>query len=295
MWLCWLCAFDSATIRFNYICRIGDDCIQGGSNLDIYGNLLDQGGVPIYYGSHPDAVQINPFCSYVKIHENVMADTGQQPFVEKAEGEIYIYNNIILCLRSAALATSPGQSHGPTLSSADGYEKGRGYQGLSFGNFVFANNLIYNCTSFVAINGGWPSNPANHVVIGGNVLLNCKFGALGTDQYWLEKTSVWWDLPKAKWYEFHGEATSVSGRARDFGAARHENPGLIDPDNLNFHPASAASAVVGLAANLTLLDITTDFDGNPRPPTGNWTAGPYEWQGSPNSTALPSVPDPRKK
>ncbi len=288
-------SFESITVRYNYVSRVGDDCLQGGSNLDIYGNLFSQGGVPIYYGGHPDVIQINPFCSYVKIHENVLADSGQQPFVEKAEGEIYIYNTRSLCLRTAAIGGKPpGQSGGPAISLADGNPKQAGYQGPSFGYLIFANILLYNAVASGAFKGSWRSTAANNVVFTGNVFINVRLGAPAKEQHMCEDTSLWWDLPGVTWYDSNGHVARPFS-PRYFGAAGNKDPGLIDPENLNFHPASANSALVGLGKNLTEYGITTDFDGNPRPATGNWTAGPYEWTSRPSEERLRDVPDPRKK
>jgi hypothetical protein len=288
-------SFATITVRYNYVSRVGDDCLQGGSNLDIYGNLFSQGGVPIYYGAHPDVIQINPFCSYVKIHENVLADSGQQPFVEKAEGEIYIYNNLILCLRSPTIgAKPPGQTGGPAISTADGNSKQSGYQSPSFGNFIFANNLLFNAAASGAFKGSWRSNGANNVVFTGNVFINVRLGAPAKEQQLCEDTSLWWDLPGVVWYDSKGQVTRPFS-PRYFGTARQKDPGLIDPENLDFHPASAKSPLIALGKNLTEFGITTDFDGNPRPATGNWTAGPYEWTGHPIEERLRDVPDPRKK
>ncbi len=283
-------SFNVVTVRYNYVNRVGDDCLQGGSNLDIYGNLLDQGGVPICYGGHPDIIQINPFCSYVKIHENVLADSGQQPFLEKVEGEIYCYNNLILCLRTGAIgAISPGQTGGPAISTADGNAGQAGYQGPSFGNLIFANNVIYNDVAAAAFKGSWASNATNNVVVTGNVYLNVRLGAATATQYMCENTSIWWDLPGVVWFDSTGGATTPYS-PRAFGTSLNKNPGLIDPAHLDFHPISGTSAVVGLSKNLTQYGITTDFDGNPRPATGNWTAGPYQWSGTQSSGILAAVP-----
>ena len=39
-----------------------------------------------------------------------------------------------------------------------------------------------------------------------------------------------------------------------------------------------------------MYGITTDFDGNNRPATGNWTAGPYQWTGGLVNGALAMIP-----
>jgi hypothetical protein len=283
-------SFNVVTVRYNYVNRVGDDCLQGGSNLDVYGNLLDQGGMPALYGGHPDIIQINPFCSYVKIHENVLADAGQQPFLEKVEGEIYCYNNLILCLRPASIGTiSPGQTAGPNISTADGNTGQVGYQGPSFGNLIFANNIIYNDVAAAAFKGSWASNATNNVIITGNVYINVRLGTATATQYMCENTSIWWDLPGVVWFDSTGGATTPYN-PRAFGTSLNKNPGLIDPVHLDFHPISSASAVVNLSKNLTQYGITTDFDGNSRPATGNWTAGPYQWSGIQVSGILASVP-----
>jgi hypothetical protein len=283
-------SFNLITIRYNYVNRVGDDCLQGSSNLNIYGNLLDQGGIPALYGGHPDVIQINPFSSYVKIHENVLADTGQQPFLEKVEGEIYCYNNLILCLRTASIGpTSPGQTGGPVISTADGNASQSGYQGPSFGNLIFANNILYNDVATPAFKGAWASNATNNVVFTGNVYINVRLGAPATSQYMCENTSLWWDLPGVVWYDSNGKITTPSN-PRDFGTALNKNPGLVDPTHLDFHLISSSSPLVGLGKNLTQYGITTDFDGNPRPATGNWTAGPYQWTGIQSSGILAMVP-----
>lgn len=290
-------SFDNIVVRYNYVYRVGDDCLQSGhGNVDIYGNFLDQAGAPVYYGGHPDAVQINPFSSYVKIHENVLVDALQQPFLEKVEGEIYCYNNIVLCLRSEAVPPKPPfQTGGATISSADGYQKQRGYLGPSFGNLIFAYNLIYNDTATPALKGYWPATEKNNVIFTGNVYINDRLGAsFAAGESMFEKTSVWWDQAGVVWYDFQGRRTGTN-RPRFFGTALNKDPGLIDPENLNFHPASANSTVVGLGRNLTEYGITTDFDGNPRPTSGSWTAGPYEWTGAAVKSGLRQVPTPPAK
>lgn len=285
-------SFTNIVTRYNYVFRVGDDCLQAAGNLDIYNNYFGQGGVPINYGGHPDVIQINPFSSYVKIHGNVLADSLQQPFLEKVEGEIYCYNNIILCLRSEAVpAVAPYQTGGAALSTADGATSQTGYQGPSFGNLIFANNIIYNDTAIPAIKGAWASNGTNNVVSTGNIYLNVRLGSsLTGDQSMFETTSLWWDLPGVVWYDSGGNVTPTYS-PRLFGTALNKNPGLVDPIHLDFHPASGSSAVVNRSQNLTKYGITTDFDGNPRPATGNWTAGPFQWTGTQESGILAMIPN----
>ncbi len=115
--------FTNMVFRYNWISRNGDDGITVGSNHSIYGNFLDQGGVPIYYGGHPDSVQVLPKSSYGRIYNNVMANSGQQPFLEKVAGEMYVYQNYLLILRanSAGITTVPGNSKAVVFSSMDTY------------------------------------------------------------------------------------------------------------------------------------------------------------------------------
>ena len=226
---------------------------QGGSNLDIYGNLLDQGGVQVNYGGHPDVIQINPFCSYVRIHENVLADAGQQPFVEKAEGEIYIYNNVILCfaLRYHRFGAPRTVAAAPAISPGGRKHGGKsGYQGNSFGNFIFANNILFNDLSGGAFKGAWVSNATNNVIFTGNVYINVRLGAPSTAQFMCENTSLWWDLPAVLWYDTGGNVTAPF-TPRYFGTSLNKNPGLVDPVHLDFHLASGSSPLVGLSKNLT--------------------------------------------
>ena len=70
-----------------------------------------------------------------------------------------------------------------------------------------------------------------------------------------------------------------------YNTALNSDPLLVSPGTYDFHP-KAGSPLIGIAPNLTsMLGPCFDFDGNPRPSVGNWTAGPFE--GSGGTGAIP--------
>jgi hypothetical protein len=363
-------SFTVGVMRYNRILREGDDGGKMSSNFSFYGNFVDQTGVPVYLGSHPDGFQWQHYCTYCKFYNNVWINAGQQPFLEKVAGENYCYNNIILNTRTGAIGNNGvGQTGGTVYSAIDGnfsngiasitfsgttatvtttltmdglsrnlpkagatgvtisgatgadaaiyngtftiqtvpdsthftYTMGStpagnatgtlAYNILAFGNVVFANNLIYGYEAIgSAINGGLPNTAYATRTTTGNIVINAYTGAPSTDQYWLDAKSIWFDTtsPAPIFYDNTGAIHTVG--TRYMGSAVNEDPGLVNLRGFDFHPASAASNCVTIAAtDLTALGITTDFDGNPRPNGSAWTAGPYQWQGSLTTGTLPVV------
>ena len=113
--------FTVGVIRYCYILRQGDDGGKMNSNFSFYGNTVDQSGVPVYFGAHPDGFQWQHYCTYCKFYDNIFLNAGQQPFLEKVAGENYCYNNIIMSTRTPAVGPNgEGASGGLVMSAIDG-------------------------------------------------------------------------------------------------------------------------------------------------------------------------------
>ena len=280
-------SFTTRIFRYNYLLGCNDDLIQGASNMSVYGNYMDGAGYPALHGGHPDAWQLGDDSSYVDTYGNVIVNTGQMPFYSLVEGEVRIRDNIILSTRTAACGfAGPGQSAGSVLSQAGATGGGAGWQSPPFGNFLYSNNLSYSLQ-----NGGTFSGSSTWTQVSGNVLttvglvnLNCKFGAPTSMSTAFGPDSLWWDYAGVQYYDVDGNPAAKSSTPL-YNTALNSDPLLVSPGTYDFHP-KAGSPLIGIAPNLTsMLGPCFDFDGNPRPSVGNWTAGPFE--GSGGTGAIP--------
>jgi len=113
--------FNQMVVRYNVIQTVGDDVIQGGSNSSYYGNFMDAGRSPVYYGGHPDAMQASKGMSYITMYNNIMMNAGQNPFIEDGDGELYVVNNFIMATATqSAGGNAPGSSKGICVNSRGG-------------------------------------------------------------------------------------------------------------------------------------------------------------------------------
>lgn len=86
---------------------------------------------------------------------------------------------------------------------------------------------------------------------------------------------------------FSSNATSwAAGSPQGTGSINGGNPNFVNAAGLDFHLTSASS-LRGKGTNLSSL-FATDKDGNPRPATGAWDIGPYQFSSTP--TLPPNAP-----
>lgn len=244
---------------------LGDDFITGGSGTDFYNNVFQS--VPGSYPGtqHQDTVQML-WGGYIRFYNNVAlnsANTGgffPQPYYGDVKNCL-IYNNIITS-DSEAQAGSP--MRGDDINSGSSADRGYDYYDI-----VVANNLYVDLGTssrnapFAARMMDNTAVTYNRCYIYNNV--SVKTTATGSGAVYATN-----------------EATGSGNNVGDYTAAQvagwftNYKPyaGLAN----DYHLTSKATPLLGTGRNLTSYGITKDFDGNPRPATGNWDLGPFQYK-----------------
>lgn len=256
--------YNNFVIRNNRIIHVGDDGIQAGSNkaLTINDNYIDNDGQAPMFGGHPDGLQLNPDGGNIIVAGNTFRGFGQNIFIEQAVKNVYLYNNVLIGIRTASA------DRGMALSVRD--------HTTFEGSFVVANNTFYNFVSFGAISGENIQNISGKKV-GNNIFLNCRQITTTLMASMIDSTNLYWDLPGVTYYNTSGSVSAVSDRSA--GGARFKNPEIVNASNYDFRPSSLVSAAVGFGVNLSSI-FATDKNGGVRELTGMWTVGAYVY-GSP--------------
>ena len=228
--------------------------IDGVSGVSIYNNLFSGYS---YSGSteHQDGIQDWTYGSYIKIYNNTFLDFANAGINISAYyggySHVRIYNNIISFTNSVASAGSEG-----------------GFIGIAAGGFtmndcIVANNLIAGGSQ------GWSMNDSGN------------YGATWTNSLIENNISVQGAGVQAD--TAHGVVSSNNIDNMSLSTAQSyftNYVSTLNGTNNNFHLKSGATNLIGKGTNLTSYGITTDFDGNPRPATGAWDIGPFQYTGS---------------
>jgi PKD repeat protein len=236
---------------------MGDDCINLYDGESAYNNLMV--GIPYSgysSGQHMDGCQNNSG-AYTKCYNNVCINFGQDLVFDYlmtwgGMSHVRIYNNIIAYTNSVLTGTP---ARGITLLADVGASQ-------SYSDVLIANNLMVDLGS-----GRGGTNGAN----AGIALYNTTFA----NSLVANNVSVnLWNLYPfgsggATNYANYGDYTNVN-TASNF--VTYVQYGTANNFNL-----TSNSMFRGVATNLTSWGITTDIAGNPRPSTGNWDAGPYQY------------------
>jgi hypothetical protein len=259
---------------------MGDDCFSSMVAIDYYNNTIISYYTNTYPGDstaqHQDGVQ-SQWSDHCRIYNNIFDNLENSDIFPEGIGTyshryLQIFNNIMMC-DSSSLAGSP-------MRGIDGV--GNTGSGSIFTNVVVANNLLVNLgtsTSGAAYGirlQGYPSSSfanGNYTgtICANNIIVDAYCG-----------------------YALNPEVTSVGNFSDTDGTVNATNfvsYTAFAGTNNNFN-LTANSMFRNAGTNLTAFGITTDIAGDPRPATGNWDVGPYQYTsggGSNGSNLLLSV------
>ena len=162
-------------------------------------------------------------------------------------------------------------------------------------NMVFNNTFTGNNASALEIEGKTNGVSSCPTFINNNEFLNCKFAisffyGITSFQYLRSNTNNFYGNPQftTAWDGTGGGGTYLAQWQA------YDNPDYhLDPNSTTSNPLlngsyipQTGSSLIGAGMNLSQY-FTTDYAGNPRPATGAWTIGAYEYQAPPPSAATP--------
>ena len=237
---------------------LGNDGIRtdSGSGVTIAGNMLiaysQSGGTSL--GEHQDGIQNWTLGSYYKMYNNMWIDFQNADINLSAYyggfSHVRIYNNI--CGFTSSSRAS--QCEGVFCSISSSYV---GSTPCAMTDCVVANNLAAgNSSGAFGLNANgvyatWSGSVlANNITIQG-ASSSADAGILSVD--------------------------NVNNMSAATAVANFSSYSVYNGTNNNFKLLAGATSLIGRGTNLTAYGITTDFANNPRPATGNWDIGPYEY------------------
>lgn len=271
----------------------GPDGIQCSSGVTISNNIFYSKGGPVTAGQHPDATQtpsgfvdvvgnyfanwqnscaednpVTPTCTAVFYHNNIFA--ADESILTLLNTLVNFHATEIGSVQNPLSATNAPVINNNTIVDLPGYAfNGDGTFSYQTGiGTLLVNNAIKNCgtatanTSHIlsAIRGNASTVTVDYNAIDG--------GSLGsTNLEFLDDSSV------ATLF------TQVHDRNGTIQFARYN---FRSPSN-DYHLAPNDTIAKGGGTNLTSLYAqyglsTADRDGNPRPATGPWDIGAYQWR-----------------
>ena len=200
----------------------------------------------------------------LSVHDNLIHGTVCDGLnfatVDPSQGKVEAYNNVIYDV---------GQGPDPVDASADYagiYVAGETDTGAPGGGAVeIYNNTLYDCGSWIQNSSAAAFNNG-----GGNAgltmhLVNNLVYALAGERYVAGTVS----LISGNSNVFFGGGPAPSG----FTASVLTDPKLEGAASFDFHLLAGSSAI---GAGVPTAAVT-DFDGNPRPQSGAWDIGAYEY------------------
>lgn len=254
----------------------GDDFIGAADyyGLSFYDNRVIAYPITNYAsGQHMDGAQ--PLRGdHLKFYNNYFQDiTNYAVYGDAVHGgltDLYVFNNVIVLITSAV----------QKMNAPQGIAIGSESTNAPFKNVVVAGNLIADYTHHNAANVG--DGGAGTISFQGNNGLWNNIATFST------ANPVFRGNPPDKVANLNNvNLTSTSSFVR-----YQQNHG----DTADFHLMSGATSLIGKGTNLSsnaaqCPEIMFDRDGNPRPASGAWDIGPYQYAAggpTPTPTAAPS-------
>jgi hypothetical protein len=169
---------------------------------------------------------------------------------------------------------------------------------ISGNRFLVANNTIVNEGGGVADAGikvaGASVQIYNNLFKGVSMNIIDQLSATGTNQGVTasDYNVLRGDLGDSAFYGHNGNTfQTLSDWKSSTGYDTHSKIGVLSLSP-SYVPLSTDTVAIGAGMNLTILGITNDFYGNPRPATGPWTIGAFEVPGTSTSISPPNVHTP---
>jgi hypothetical protein len=302
------CSIHNCTIsgpRQNDSSGGGSDLIQfGGGGYSVYSNLFTTYYVASFTeGQHQDGMQTSGATSDVQIYDNVFQNTANymifwSPFQSTPQTikNVFIYNNIFQA--NAPMAMDTGYTLGIAFSMQGGASGT-----MLFTNVVIANNTFVDMFGRAAVGMGMNGTQTN-VYIVNNLLYNCgsrnsdgtvansAIGIGGGYPGWSKAgLNIQYNEIEAGTLGNNSCAPSQSIATAGLSTVKFVSYALVSPGN-DLHLASTDKAARGQGQNLTGLFpfLNKDKDGNPRPATGNWDIGAYQYTTAGTGTNIVNPP-----
>lgn len=283
----------------------GSDLIQfSGGGYSVYSNLFTTYYVASFTeGQHQDAMQTSGATSDIQIYDNVFQNMANymifwSPFqsVPQTNRNVFIYNNIFQ--ENAPMAMDTGYTLGIAFSMQGGASGT-----MFFTNVVIANNTFVDMFGRAAMGMGMNGTQTN-VYIVNNLFYNCgghnSDGSVANTAIGIGGGASSWSKAGMNIQYNEIEAGSLGNNSctpsqsiapAGLSTVQFVSYALVSPNN-DLHLASTDKAARGQGQNLTGLFpfLNKDKDGNPRPATGNWDIGAYQYAAAGMGTNIVNPP-----
>lgn len=245
----------------------GADCFQwNGTGFSIYNNTVVGYLTGYNGGQHQDGWQGTGPSNNVKIYNNIFVNIGNYCLYGDAFGgpftNLYIYNNLML-VTNPAMAT--GFSSAVVVGTDGGYA---GPLPAIFSGVVISNNVAvdigFNQVCFALNNATTNNTYFTGCYVTNNISLNCAGIGTGGSVAGIPHTSGQ--------IVGSGNVFIASGNGTGNFVYYSGFAGLLD----NLHLISSATGLIGQGMNLSQF-FSIDKDGNPRPGSGPWDIGAYQF------------------
>jgi len=248
---------------------------QGGcvSNIIIAYNFIKHGVNPNSHTAGTGAmffdIYNNQMMKRVRVFNNIstlaapLAWSGGGGFIAGSGNDVLVANNTAIAWQTNGVVGGTGEISGNGTNVYLYNNICVSKSGISLSTYVATNGLTPDAATVVGLMAGVWSDFNIYNYQGNNSFYEVVFSNGG---------STW----QATLLDTLGQWTNI------FSGALH---GHFDPHSLtnavqlnsSFQPLSTDTVAIGNGTNLTAWGITDDYAGNPRPATGNWTIGAYEY------------------
>ena len=301
--------------------KIGYDAIgTHGDNIDILGNVVEAEGSSMgtqghcIYVSHGQNIRImynvlKGATGYdLHIFDQNRVPSDPQSDIQRIIKNVIVEGNILMGSpyqqRSGMIIAMQDEGHlgnyieNVTIKNNIFYKNN--HKGINIGgiakNVKVYNNVFYeNGRGGIYINGG---GSLTDVVISNNIFYHTNNDACNFSCSWFRDVDIEVDDQNVKNLTINNNLyyLGVDIYNGNDTSPKTGNPLFVDPSNLDFHLQANSSAI---DAGVDLTEITTDFDGNPRPMDGNNDGvakpdlGAFEYTGTylpPQKDTIPPAP-----
>jgi hypothetical protein len=269
----------------------GPDAIQGSDGVSVYNCYIHSESGTVIGGQHQDGVQF--IGNYWKIYNNTISDCANSCCEGGCGGGTVgyymIYNNVFQIDASSVNGLQRGVEWSPNGQCTE------------LTDVYICNNTFVDMYGYYTINWGWncsdcteyDATPSiNNFVVENNIVYDSlppyvisESGASLSD-FTFDYNAVWAGADGSTSFSVFG--SSPSQPHLQTGNVQFVSYSLRTTNN-NLHLAATDTVARGHGIALTSL-FTTDKDGNPRPSSGAWDIGAYQYVTTSTNPVLSVTP-----